>query len=78
MSLVYRKGVWLVITHAVKFDPVQAQFFFFETVNSTPFISRPVKLCFAFYNNNNNNNFIICIAGKLVVAGQDKYTNNIY
>ena len=38
----------------------------------------------------NNNNFIICIeykkldslprkiAGKLVVAGQDKYTNNIY
>ena len=37
-----------------------------------------------------NNNFIICIeykkldslprkiAGKLVVAGQDKYTNNIY
>ena len=41
-------------------------------------------------NNNNNNNFIICIkykklhslprkiAGKLVVAGQDKYTNNNY
>ena len=42
------------------------------------------------HNNNNNNNFIICIeyktldslprkiAGKLVVTGQDKYTNNIY